>query len=527
MSGGPVVATPETGDADSAQLAQFGYRQELRRVLNLFENFAVAFCYISPVVGIYSLFVLGVGTAGPRYLWLMPIVVVGQLFVALVFAELGSHYPIAGALFQWGKNLVGPNYGWWVGWMYGWALIMTVASVDTGFVIYAAPLLNNLLHTNFSSADPNQILLFTVVLILVQLAFNVGGVNFLGRISQIGVYFEIIGTFGIAILLAITGFHHGLGYLFSTQGTETVASNPLGVDFGGNWWLGAAFVAILAHVYIFYGFESAGDVAEEVVQASKRVPRAIISSLLIAGVSSFILVAALLLTIPAGSSGLSDTIAGGVPFLIGSNVSGEFIQDLALFVVCFAFFSCGLAIQAAAARLIYSYSRDGALPASPTLARVSPRFRTPANALIVAAIIPALFAVLARFTPSSNINILFITIPAKVNALFLLVSFAVSGIYLSFLLVVIAALIARLRGWQPQGVFKLGKWAYPVIFAGLAWLTVMLVNILLPSGITSPRGALFNYDWITILVVAIIVVIGAIYVVIAHPARRITKPVPR
>jgi len=234
MSGDTFVSKPEVADGDdAAQLARFGYRQELRRALNLFENFAVAFCYISPVVGIYSLFVLGVGTAGPRYIWLLPIVVVGQLFVALVFAELGSHYPIAGALFQWGKHLIGPNYGWWVGWIYGWALIMTVASVDTGFILYAGPLINNILKTSIMPSDPNQILIFTVVLIIVQLAFNIGGVNFLGRISQIGVYFEIIGTFGIAILLAITGFHHGLDYLFTTQGAEKAATNPLGVDFGG------------------------------------------------------------------------------------------------------------------------------------------------------------------------------------------------------------------------------------------------------------------------------------------------------
>jgi amino acid transporter len=527
MSGGPVVAAPEQGDADAAQLARFGYGQELKRVLNLFENFAVAFCYISPVVGIYSLFTLGLGTAGPRYLWLMPIVLVGQLFVALVFAELGSHYPIAGALFQWGKNLIGPAYGWWVGWIYGWALIITVASVDTGLVIYAGPLLNNLLHTNFIPTDPNQILVFTIVLILIQLAFNIGGVNFLGRISQIGVYFEIIGTFGIAILLAVVGFHHGLDYLFTSQSAETAATNPLGVDFGGNWWLGAALVAILAHVYIFYGFESAGDIAEEVVGASRRVPRAIISSLLIAGVSSFVLVAALLLAIPSGKNGLGQTVLGGVPFLISSAVSSQVIQDLVLFVICFAFFSCGLAIQAAAARVIYSYSRDRALPASATLSRVSPRFRTPVNALIVAAVIPALFAALARFTPSSNITIGFITIPAKVNALTLLVSFAVSGIYLAFLLVVLGALIARLRGWRPQGAFTLGSWALPVMVAGVVWLTAMLVNILIPSGITSPRGALFNYDWITLLVVVVIVVIGAVYSALARPARRIEMPAAR
>ncbi len=254
------------------------------------------------------------------------------------------------------------------------------------------------------------------------------------------------------------------------------------------------------------------------------MPRAIISSLLTAGVTSFVLVGALLLAIPAGAHGLGQTVAGGVPFLIGSNVSSQFIQDVALFVVCFAFFSCGLAIQAAAARLIYSYSRDRALPASRSLAHVSPRFRTPVNALLVAAVIPALFAVLARFTPSSNITIAFITIPAKVNALFLLVSFAVSGIYLSFLLVVIAALIARLRGWQAQGAFRLGAWAIPVMVAGCVWLVVMLVNILLPSGITSPRGALFNYDWITLVIVVIIVVLGALYTLVAHPARRMAKP---
>jgi amino acid transporter len=517
------VAPPESahGADDTARLAELGYKQELNRALNLFQNFSVAFCYISPVVGIYSLFVLGLGSAGPRYLWLLPIVVVGQLFVALVFAELGSHYPIAGALFQWGKNLVGPNYGWWVGWLYGWALILTVASVDTGFVIYAAPLLNNIFHTTISAADPNQILLFTVILMVIQTFFNIVGVNFLGRISQIGVYFEIIGTFGIAVLLAIAGFHHGFTYLFSTEGTETAASNPLGVDFNGHWLLGAALVAILAHVYIFYGFESAGDVAEEVVQASRRVPRAIISSLLTAGVTSFILVGALILAVPAGKTGLADTVKGGVPFIISSDVSSQAIQDIALFVVAFAFFSCGLAIQAAAARVVFSYARDHGLPASRTLAHVSPRFRTPVNAIVVAAVLPSLFAILARVTPSTPIVIGFITIPANVNALFLLVSFAVSGIYLSFLLVLVAALIARLRGWRPQGVFRLGAWGYPVIIAGLVWLTLMLLNIVVPTGITSPKGVLFNYDWMTLLVIAVIVVIGAVYTVVARPARRL------
>ena len=516
---------PAAAESDTERLAQFGYRQELRRALNLFENFAVAFCYLSPMVGIYSLFVLGIGSAGPRYLWLMPIVVGGQLLVALVFAELGSHYPVAGALFQWSKNLIGPGYGWWVGWIYGWALIITVASVDTGIVFYAGPLINQYLHANVNPVDPNTVLLFTLVLLAIQTFFNIVGVRLLGLFSRIGVYGEILGTFGIAVVLGIAGFHHGLGFLFETHGTEVAKTNPLGVDFGGNWWLGAALVAILAHVYIFYGFESAGDVAEEVVQASRRVPRAIVSSLLVGGVASFVLVAALTLAIPAGSKAFnqSASFAGGVSYIISSNISSQALQTIILVLVCFAFFSCGTAVQAAAARVAFSYARDGALPGSGAIRHVSTRFRTPVNALLLAAVVPALFALLAHYTPTKPIQVGFITYPANVNALTLLVSFGVSGIYLSFMLVVLGALIARARGWRAEGAFRLGAWGYVVTAGALVYGVLMLLNIVVPTGISSPKGALFNYDWMTLLVMVLIVVIGAVYYLAARPQVRVGR----
>jgi amino acid transporter len=517
-------------DADEATLARLGYKQELRRVLSLFENFAVAFSYLSPMVGIYSLFVLGIGSAGPAYIWLMPVVVAGQFLVALVFAELGSHYPIAGALFQWGKNLVGPGYGWWVGWTYGWALIITVASVDTGIGYYAGPLINNIFKTSIDPTQPNTILVFTLILIAIQTFFNIVGVRLLGLISKMGVYVEILGTFGIFLVLAFAflggaggGFHHGLDFLFSTQGAEVVKTNPLGVDFGGNWLLGAALVAILAHVYIFYGFESAGDVAEEVVDASRRVPRAILGSLVIGGIASFVLVMALILAIPSGDKAYATaaSFAGGVPYIIGANISSQGLQSVILVLVCFAFFSCGTAVQAAGARLIFSYARDGALPASHFLSHVSPRFKTPVYALIVAAVIPAIFSLLVNVNPTQNVTVLFVTFPAHVNALFLLVSFGVSGIYLSFLLVTVGALMARMRGWVPEGSFKLGAWAYPVIIGAIVYGGLMLLNIIVPTGITSPKAALFNYDWVTLLVMVVIVVIGAVYYLAASPQTRI------
>lgn len=528
VPGDSSVVAVDGADADAAALAKFGYRQELNRVLSLFENFSVAFCYLSPMVGIYSLFVLGVGSAGPRYLWLMPVVVAGQLFVALVFAELGSHYPLAGALFQWGKNLLGSGYGWWVGWLYGWALLITVASVDTGIPSYVGALFHDLFGVNWNTTEPNDILVITLVLLALQTLFNLYGVNLLGRVSQVGVYVEILGTFGIAILLAIKGFHHGLGFLFTTQGAEHLATNPLGVNFNGDWLLGAALVAILAHVYIFYGFESAGDIAEETRDASRQVPKGIIRSLLVGGLASFILVGALILAMPASHSGYTTaaSLSGGVPYIISSNVSSKPIQDIILFLVCFAFFSCGTAVQGAGARVAFSYARDHAVPGHRLIRHISRRTETPVYAILLAAVIPALFALLVHVTPSHNIHVLFVTYPAHLNALFALVSFGVSGIYVSFLMVTVAALIARLRGWKPAGRFRLGKWAYPVNIIAILYGAAMLVNVVLPSGLNSPRSVLFNYDWMTLVVVFVIVVIGALYFLVVRPQRNITRAHP-
>jgi amino acid transporter len=521
----PAPSLDEQHD-DAAHLERLGYKQELHRVLGFFDNFSIAFSYLSPMVGVYSLFVLGAGTAGPSYIWLMPIVVIFMLLVALVFGELGSSFPVAGALYQYGRRTVGPAYGWWVGWIYGLALLVTVASVDTGIVGYLTTLLNNVFGTSLDPTKHSTILVVTVLMILVQTVLNTVGAKVMGRVSRLGVYVETIGTFGVAIALGIVGFHHGLGFLFTSHDAAHVAGNPLGVDFHGNWLTGAALVAILAHAYIFYGFESAGDVAEETKQASRMVPRAMRSALVYGGVASFVLVAGLLLAIPDTAKGYATALSfsGGVPTILAQLPS--WAQDLFLLVVCIAFFSCGTAVQGAGSRLVYSYARDNQVPASSWARKVSPRFHTPANALIIAAVVPILFTLLVNVNPSHDVHILWFTFPAGINALTALVSFGVSGIYLSFLLTVLGSMIGRSRGWRPSGSFTLGRWYWPVSILGAGYLALMLVNIVYPSGLASPRGSLFNFDWITLVVMLVLLVIGAVYFFTARPHRRHTAPVP-
>src|SRR4051795_8246138 len=118
------VAVPA---GDDARLENLGYEPQLNRVLGFFENFAVGFTYLSPMVGIYSLFVLGLAFAGPAYIWLTFIPLIGMFFVAPLVLGLpfprgvglssapvgggggGSHYPVAGALYQYSKFSVGPG----------------------------------------------------------------------------------------------------------------------------------------------------------------------------------------------------------------------------------------------------------------------------------------------------------------------------------------------------------------------------------------------------------------------------------
>jgi len=523
MDEGQEATTAGAGGVESAddiRLEHLGYRPQLNRVLGLFANFSVAFTYLSPMVGIFSLFVLGLGTGGPAYVWLTWLPVAGMLLVALVFGELASHYPVAGALYQYSKYNVGRKFGWFVGWFYGIALLVTVASVDTGVVSYATALLHDWFNWNLNPNSHEVILVVTLILLAIQTALNMVGAKVMGRVAQFGVFVEIFGTFGIAIILAIHGFHHGAGYLFTTQGVQHVKTNPLGLDFHGSW-IAAGLIAVLAPVYIFYGYESAGDISEETKNAGRQVPRAMRLALIWGGIASFVLTAALILAMQ-GTNPIDSVVAvnGGIPYILGQLPSG--LQDFLILLIIFAFFSCGSAVQGAGSRLAFSYARDGALPVSKWISAVSPRFKTPVNALYGGALVTVLFVALEFISPTHNVKILFFTYPANTNVLLSLISFATSGIYLSFLLTVIGSMVARKRGWVPAGSFKLGRWAWPVSIVAAVYLGAMLVNIVAPTGLSSPR-ALFNLDWITLVVMAIVALVGVVVYFIAHQGRELDR----
>jgi hypothetical protein len=77
-----------------------------------------------------------------------------------------------------------------------------------------------------------------------------------------------------------------------------------------------------------------------------------------------------------------------------------------------------------------------------------------------------------------------------------------------------------MRGWVPEGKFRLGRWAWPVIIVAGLYLLVMLINVVAPTGLSSPR-AYFNIDWITLIVMIIVFLVGIVLFALSKGGKEI------
>src|SRR5580658_5545388 len=169
---------PEHASSDSSDakdLETFGYKQELHRTLGLFSSFAAAFSYISPSTGIFTLFAFGLVTLGGVFIWSWPVVAIGQLIVALNFAEVSSHYPVAGSVFQWTKYLAGRPYAWFTGWIYIVAGILTTTAVLVTFPLAFVPAMQELGWNLSGSLNEQRVI--ALILLVVVLVLNIFSVK--------------------------------------------------------------------------------------------------------------------------------------------------------------------------------------------------------------------------------------------------------------------------------------------------------------------------------------------------------------
>jgi urea carboxylase system permease len=458
-----VAGSLESSDVaarDDAHLRSLGIKPELARTLGFLSVFAVAFSYISVSTGTFTNQAVAFGVGGPAVFWAWPLVILGQTFVALNFAELASHFPVAGSIYQWSKRLSNKTLGWFTGWIYFWAGVITVTAV----AVTVPLVLSTIPQTAFVLSDPSPVpgldmqSFVGLVTLLITTVINILGVRLLAIINNIGVAAEILGMVVFALILLFFANHQSPSILFDTSYTA---------DLGNGNYLPVFLVGMFMALFVVYGFDTAGTFGEETVDASRQAPRGVLSAIWLSGLVGAIFLLAVTLSFKdvgaavktgqAAGFPIADTIKDNLTFSFGSLTLG----DLYLVVILIAVFVCTLAIQGATVRLMFSMGRDGRLPLGRTWGHVNHIFRSPANASIGVGILGALPLI----------------ITGAGSAVYLAIA-ATGTIYLSYFLCNLGVLVSRVRGWPRRGAwFNLGAWGTIINILALIWGGAMIVNI--------------------------------------------------
>jgi urea carboxylase system permease len=471
---------------DSLDLAGFGYRQELDRTLGRFSSFAAGFSYISILTGLFQTFYLGYGAGHGVFIWTWPVVLAGQFLVALVFAELAAQYPLSGGAYQWSKLVGSPLLGWMVGWIYLACLIVTLAAVALALQS-AAPQVSGLFQVVGRASEPGDSAVNAVILgcglVLITTVLNAAGMRVLARVNNAGALTELVGVVVLIVLLALRARRSPAAIVF-----------PPSVH--GAWAGPLLASAALTASYVMYGFDTAGSLAEETADPRRTAPRAILQALGAAGVLGFVLLLVALMAAGDLGSAALGRIDGGLPSIVTAALGGGFGR-VVLCDVLFAILVCALAVHAGAVRLVFAMARDGLLPCSATLARVSPASRTP----IVPAVAVGGLAILVLVI---NVNL------PKIVELVTMV--AVLWANLAYLLVGAGLLWARRTQWPPRdgprGLFSLGRLGLPINAAAVLWSTFMIVNVGWPRADT--YGPLWQHRFAPLMLTASLLLSGCL-----------------
>jgi amino acid permease (GABA permease) len=471
-----VAVNQEALTSDEETLHQLGYAQELRRRMSGFSNFAVSFTIISILSGCLTLYYYGMGTGGPTIIvWGWPIVGVFTLLVGLSMAEVCSSFPTAGGLYYWSAKLAkrnGPLASWFTGWFNFLGQVAITAGIDFGAAFFINAFLN--LQWGVSTAHSVTILIFAIVL-LVHGLLNQFGIRLVALLNDVSVWWHITGVLIIVSVLTFVPSHHASAkYVFTHTFNDT--------GFHSIFYV--LLLGLLLAQYTFTGYDASAHMTEETHSAARSGPRGIVMSILVSLFAGWLLLIGITFAIhPAQYT--SDLGALVPPAQIFANAIGLTGAKLLLLVAIGAQLFCGMSSVTANSRMIYAFSRDGALPGSQFWHKVNHRTRTPTNAIWLAAV-----------------GALILGLPYLWNseAYAAVTSIATIGLYIAY----VSPTYLRLRQGAAfqRGPWHLGRWSYPVGIMACIWVAFITILFMLPTA--SPiHWSNFNYT-----IVAVLVVIG-------------------
>ncbi len=494
----PESTTPTSPPASAAPVD--GYTQELHRRIGSFSSFAAGFSFVSILTTVFQLFALGFGLGGAAFFWAWPAVFIGQLLVAMNFAQLAASWPISGAIFQWSSRLAGTVFGWFTGWTMIIGQILTVAvaaiavqavlpAIWNGFQIVGGPGADSAVMSSTGAANA---VLLGIIMLVVTTIVNILSVKLMARVTSLGVMIEIV---GVVVLIGVLFLLPQRSPAVLLTSTGSISTEPYVFA-----WLASALMA----AYVMVGFDSAAELAEETHQPRRTTPKTIIRALTVSALGGGLLIIAALLAAPSLTDGNLSTY--GLSYVITA-VLGDVGGRLLLCTVAVAVFSCTLAVQTAGSRMIYSMAREKALPFHRQLATVSKTTGTPVAASIVVGVGAAL---------ALAVNL------GQAAIFTALSSLCIAMIYMAYLGVTGPLLIKRIQhrktgflgGVDEQGkkLYNLGRWGIPLNALAVLFQIGMIVNLLWPRAeIYDLTGESWWLQWSALLFIGASLLVGAAY----------------
>jgi amino acid transporter len=469
--------SPPPLDADERRLAQLGYKQELRRKLYGFSNFAISFTIISILAGAITSYGIAMTAGGPAAItlgWLGVGVMV--TLVALAMAEVCSVFPTAGGLYWWASALAKRNkaaWAWFVGWFNFLGEVAVTAAIDFGAAITTSAFLSLTLDMNVTKTN---VFLVFLVIIAAHGLLNTFGVSLVRLLSDISAWWHLVGVAFIVVALAVVPDHHkSLSDVFFEVKNET------GFTFAGAG-VYAVLIGLLMAQYTYTGYDASAHVSEETHDAARSAPRGIVMSVVVSVIAGFVLLIAITSAIQ-DYEGERTTALGLPPAQIFIDAAGDGLGKFLLFICVVAQFFCGMASVTANSRMSFAFSRDGALPGSRIWRQVNPRTGTPTKSVWLCVACSTLLVVPSLWNTTAYLAA---------------TAIAVIGLYISY---VAPVLLRRLKGDFEPGPWNLGRWSAPIGWAAIVWVGIICVLFVLPTA--SPITATnFNY---TIVAVAVVV----------------------
>ena len=453
---------------DVHHLHSMGYAQELERRMSAFSNFAISFsiiCILSGGINSLGQATSGIGGAAIGIGW--PVGCIMSGLFALGLAQISSAYPTAGGLYHWGSILGNRFTGWLSAWLNLLGLITVLGAINVGTFYFFL----GAFGAQFGLADTLQDrVIFVAVLTAVQAVVNHVGIGLTAKLTDLSGYL----IFAAALALTIVCLISAPGYDFARLFTFT---NYTGTEGASGVWPevlsgGMAFlVVLLLPIYTITGYDASAHTSEETMKASVSVPKGMVSSVLWSSIFGYVMLCSFVLMIP----NMDDAAKQGwnVFFWAMDAQVNPTIKVILYWAIFASQFLCGLATVTSLSRMMFAFSRDGGLPASKTLASVSPKFRTPVASIWAGSILSVLFV---WFTSAITI--------AGTPAYSIVVSCTVIFLFLSFALPIALGFVA-IGGpkWPKMGPWNLGIGTYKII----AVLVIVAMALIFFAGIQAPN----------------------------------------